>query len=60
MNLANDYIGYIPDAEAYGLGGYQVWAGFHCVVEKGTAERLVEEAVSMLGQIQGAGYERQR
>ena len=26
--LANDWIGYLPDREAHRLGGYQTWTGF--------------------------------
>jgi hypothetical protein len=48
---ANDYIGYIPDADAYALGGYQVWTGFHSFVEKGTGEAIVDAAVSMLEEL---------
>ncbi|UCD27554.1 MAG: hypothetical protein JSV03_10595 [Planctomycetota bacterium] len=51
VGVSNDYIGYIADAEAYQLGGYQVWAGFHSLVEKGTGEKLVGETVSMLYQL---------
>jgi hypothetical protein len=46
--LANDYIGYIPDEEGFELGGYQVWTGFHSFVEKGTGEAMVDEAVRLL------------
>ncbi len=45
---ANDYVGYIPDDEAYDLGGYQVWTGFHSFVERGTGEAFVDVAVEML------------
>ncbi|MGQ9691193.1 MAG: hypothetical protein ACUVQY_08035, partial [Thermoproteota archaeon] len=48
MELANDWIGYIPDKQAYDLGGYQTWMGFHSYVEKGTGEMLVEKTVQML------------
>ncbi len=48
VELANDYIGYIPDEEGFGLGGYQVWTGFHSFVERGTGERIVNEAVRLL------------
>lgn len=48
VELANDWIGYIPDKQAYELGGYQVWTGFHSYVEKGTGEMLVEETIKML------------
>jgi neutral ceramidase len=49
--LANDYIGYIPDKQAYDLGGYQVWTGFHSLVERGTGEAIVDEAVRILEEI---------
>jgi hypothetical protein len=48
IQLANDWIGYIPDKQAYELGGYQTWTGFHSYVEKGTGEMLVEKTVQML------------
>lgn len=46
--LANDWIGYVPDRDAFPLGGYQVWTGFHSYCEPGTGERMVEQAVEML------------
>jgi hypothetical protein len=49
--LANDWIGYVPDADAFKLGGYQVWTGFHSYVEPGTGERIVDEAVAMLREL---------
>ena len=51
---ANDYIGYIGDSEAYDLGGYQLWTGFHSYVERGTGERIVELAVEMLDELKAA------
>ena len=51
VGLANDWIGYIPDQEAFNLGGYQVWTGFHSFVEKGTGEALVEKAVQLLSDL---------
>jgi len=45
---ANGYIGYIPDREAYDLGGYQVWTGVHSFVAKGTGEAIVEESLRLL------------
>jgi len=48
IELANDWIGYVPDAEAFELGGYQVWTGFHSYVAKGTGEQLVEEVIALL------------
>jgi hypothetical protein len=45
---ANGCIGYIPDREAFDLGGYQVWSGGHSFVAKGTGEAIVEESVRLL------------
>lgn len=47
--LANDWIGYLPNREAHELGGYQTWMGLHSYAEVGTGERIVDEIVSMLG-----------
>lgn len=49
--LANDWIGYLPDLEAHRLGGYQVWTGLHSYAEPGTGERIVDEAVRMLNEL---------
>jgi hypothetical protein len=46
--LANDWIGYLPDREAHKLGGYQVWTGFHSFAEPGTGERVGDETVALL------------
>jgi neutral ceramidase len=46
--LANDWIGYLPDADAHKLGGYQTWTGYHSYAEPGTGERMVEEVAGML------------
>ena len=35
FELANDYIGYIPDRHAFELGGYQVWTGLHSFLGAG-------------------------
>lgn len=48
FELANDYVGYIPDERSYDRGGYQVWTGLHSFVEKGSGETIVETAVEML------------
>jgi len=50
--VANDYVGYIPDATGHDLGGYQTWTGFHSLVEKGTGERFVAQAVELLRELQ--------
>jgi hypothetical protein len=49
--LANDWIGYLPDREGHQLGGYQTWMGLHSYAEPGTGERIVEEVTKMLGEI---------
>ena len=46
--LANDWIGYLPDKKGHELGGYQTWTGLHSYAEPGTGERVVDEAVAML------------
>ncbi|HEX4144225.1 MAG TPA: hypothetical protein VHY91_12010 [Pirellulales bacterium] len=51
--LANDWIGYLPDREAHQLGGYQTWMGLHSYAEVGTGERMVDQAVAMLQELAG-------
>jgi hypothetical protein len=46
--LANDWIGYLPNREGHALGGYQVWTGYHSYAEAGTGERIVGDIVAML------------
>ena len=43
--LANDWIGYLPNLEAHQLGGYQTWMGLHSYAEPGTGERMADAAV---------------
>jgi len=50
-DLANDYIGYLPDREAHQLGGYQTWMGLHSFAEEGTGERMVDQSVAMLQEL---------
>ncbi|MFV1995620.1 MAG: hypothetical protein ACC661_09300, partial [Verrucomicrobiales bacterium] len=49
--LANDWIGYLPDREAHELGGYQTWMGLHSYAEIGTGERIADEIVAMLNEL---------
>lgn len=49
--LANDWIGYLPDREGHRLGGYQTWTGLHSYAEPGTGERLADEAVRILNEL---------
>jgi neutral ceramidase len=49
--LANDWIGYLPDRKAHELGGYQTWMGQHSYAEIGTGERMADEVVAMLSEL---------
>ncbi len=49
--LANDWIGYLPDREGHRMGGYQTWMGHHSYAEVGTGERMADEVVKMLGEL---------
>jgi neutral ceramidase len=51
FELANDYIGYIPDRAGFDRGGYQTWTGLHSYLERGTGETIVSEAVELLGRL---------
>jgi neutral ceramidase len=49
--LANDYVGYVGNADAYRLGGYQLWMGQHSWTERGTGEQFVDAAVELLQEL---------
>jgi hypothetical protein len=51
FELANDYIGYIPDQIGFDRGGYQTWTGLHSFLERGTGELIVDEAVGLLARL---------
>lgn len=51
VELANDWIGYLPDREAHDLGGYQTWTGFHSYAAPGTGEEVVQQCVAMLHEL---------
>jgi len=51
FELANDYIGYIPDERGFDRGGYQVWTGLHSFLERGTGEKIVSAAVDLLNRV---------
>jgi len=55
VELANDYIGYIPDEVGFDLGGYQVWTGLHSFVARGTGEAIVDEVIRMLSSLTPLG-----
>jgi len=52
--LANDWIGYLPNLEGHKLGGYQVWTGFHSYAEPGTGERVADAITEMLQELKNA------
>jgi hypothetical protein len=49
--LANDWVGYVGNADAYRLGGYQMWTGLHSWTERGTGELFVSESVQLLNEL---------
>jgi len=49
--LANDWIGYLPDRKAFDFGGYQTWTGLHSFAEPGTGEAVADEVVKMLHEL---------
>jgi hypothetical protein len=51
FQLANDYVGYIPDQRGFDRGGYQVWTGLHSFLARGTGEAIVDDAVRLLDQL---------
>jgi hypothetical protein len=51
--LANDWIGYLPNLEAHQFGGYQTWMGLHSYAEQGTGERVADQIVGMLEELAG-------
>lgn len=51
--LANDWIGYLPNRAAFALGGYQTWTGLHSYAAPGTGEAIVDETVKMLHELRG-------
>jgi neutral ceramidase len=51
VELANDWIGYLPNLEAHEMGGYQTWMGLHSYCEPGTGERMADEAVKLLREL---------
>ena len=49
--LANDWIGYLPDRRGFQQGGYQTWMGLHSFTEPGLGESVVDQTVDMLKQL---------
>jgi hypothetical protein len=46
--LANDAIGYLPDAKGFDLGGYQIWTGFQSYAARETGEDIADAVVELL------------
>jgi hypothetical protein len=46
--LANDWIGYLPNRRGHEQGGYQTWMGLHSYAELGTGEEIVEQVTKLL------------
>jgi hypothetical protein len=55
FQLANDYVGYIPDKVGFDRGGYQTWTGLHSFLERGTGETIVDTAVALLQSLHAEG-----
>jgi len=55
IGLANDEIGYIPDARAYDHGGYQLWTGLHSVLPRGAGEQMVDAALALVAELGAVG-----
>lgn len=60
VGLANEQISYVPDRKAYADGGYQTWVGWHSMLEVGTGEAMVDQAVAMLVELYAAAPPRRR
>jgi hypothetical protein len=52
--LANDWIGYVPDKAAFELGGYQTWTGLHSLADPQTGEQIVKQVVGMLRELKNS------
>ena len=48
VELANDYIGYIPTTEAFRQGGYETWLATSSKVAPEAGENIVQETLYML------------
>ena len=47
VELANDWIGYIPTAQAFKLGGYQTWTANSSKVSNRTGELLIKKSLKL-------------
>jgi hypothetical protein len=51
IELANDYRGYFPNADAYALGGYETWRARSAFATKGAAEEMLETGLKLLNEL---------
>ena len=54
IELANDYIGYIPTVAGHDQGGYETWRARSSYLETNAAPTMVSTALDLLGQIHSA------
>jgi len=53
VELANDYVGYIPTREAFDQGGYELFNARSSKVARGTGELIADKLVDLLNQLHG-------
>lgn len=51
VELSNDYVGYIPWAEAYDQGGYELFNARSSKVARGSGEQIADALVRMLSEL---------
>jgi len=54
VELANDYIGYVPTRAGHDHGGYETWLARSAKVASGSGEAMVESASGLLARLFGA------
>lgn len=51
VELANDWVAYVPTPKAYDEGSYETWVGTACRVTPDTAPAMVESALQLIDQV---------